>query len=546
MKYTILSLMFSVWMMSSAQAEFITTWNTIPYPTIDLPIDPNYSGQYNYDVDIDDDGVYDFTGITGPFQYTFPSAGTHTIRIIGDYPSTYLIDSAAAQNEQLTSVNQWGAIEWKSMNSAFSGVNTDFIATDVPDLSQVTDMSHMFADSAINNLDVSGWDVSAVKNMSHMFAGAAVANPDVSSWDVSSVTDMRSMFNNAMVANPNVSDWDVSSVSNMSSMFAGAVVANPDVSNWDVSSVTSMTYMFNSTPIADPDVSNWDVSSVTNLAYMFNNASIANPDVSNWDVSSVNVMFYMFNNAGIANPDVSNWNVSSVTTMIYMFNGAANANPDLASWQIPLVEDMTGMFNNSGLSTRNFDSLLNNFATQNVMNNVNFSAASTPYCQGSGLSTLINQYGWTVTHGGLNCGIPDVSIHLPSNQVIDGNDAQLTVLVQNSGFAFSNNIEVQIMLDTTASNILWSCDAGPLCLGVGGGSGDVTDTISSMGPGEVVTYTIYFETSADDGDENNVSGSVTPEIGLVDGYPADNMFDKNIRIIKSIFENSFDGLISTQ
>ena len=37
-------------------------------------------------------------------------------------------------------------------------------------------------------------DVSNVTNMSYMFAKAQAANPDVSNWDVSKVTDMESMF----------------------------------------------------------------------------------------------------------------------------------------------------------------------------------------------------------------------------------------------------------------------------------------------------------------------------------------------------------------
>ncbi len=514
MKYTILSLMFSVWMMSSAQAEFITTWDTTSYPTIDLPIDPNYSGQYNYDVDIDDDGVYDFTGITGPFQHTFPSAGTHTIRIIGDYPNTYLIDSAAAQNEQLTSVNQWGAIEWKSMNGAFSGVNTDFIATDVPDLSQVTDMSYMFANSAINNLDVSRWDVSSVTNMRSMFSGADFADPDVSNWDVSSVT-------------------------NMDSMFAAAFLANPDVSNWDVSSVISMGSMFAAAFLANPDVSNWDVSSVTNMSSMFNTANVANPNVSNWDVSSVANMGFMFNGTNVANPDVSNWNVSSVNNMRYMFNAAANANPDLSNWDVSSVTDMDQMFDNSGLSTRHYDDMLDNFAGQTVMENVTFSAGTTPYCSGGpSKDTLINGKNWIITDGGVECIYHDVSIEV-SNQVIDGDNPQVTILVKNNSILVLNDVEVMVDLDmNAATNISWTCDhGGSSC---GGTSGSVLDTIPSIPPNTAVTYTVNFDALIGDGEYLNISGSAVL-LSASEDFPADNTFDKYIQIIyPPIFANGFE------
>jgi len=121
---------------------------------------------------------------------------------------------------KITDIKQWGEVAWSSFNDAFYGCNNMKVtATDVPNLSNVT-------------------------NMRYMFRNASSANPNTTNWDVSNVTNMSSIFRNASSANPNTTNWDVSNVTNMGAMFVYASSANPDTSNWDVSNVTSMINMF--------------------------------------------------------------------------------------------------------------------------------------------------------------------------------------------------------------------------------------------------------------------------------------------------------------
>ncbi len=378
-------------------SEFITTWEATE---ITIPTNPAYT--YNYNVDWDNDGSIDESGITGDITHTFATSGKHTIRISGVFPALFFSnDVPISEKEKIISLDQWGTGQWLSMERAFSDCHNLLTpATDIPDLTKVTNLSYMFSEALVANPDVSRWDVSKVTNMSSMFDRANVANPDVSQWDVSNVTNMSEMFGSTSAANPEVSQWDVSKVTNMNGMFYDAMNANPDVSGWDVSEVTSMSSMFYAAMNANPDVSKWDVSNVTNMSNMFYAATNANPDVSKWEVSNVISMFAMFL-ATNANPDVSKWDVSNVTNMSNMFYAATNANPDVSQWDVSKVTRMSGMFDRANLSSSNYEALLINFANQLHRNNVSFHAGTATATAANALAAkqqLITD-GWIITDG---------------------------------------------------------------------------------------------------------------------------------------------------
>ena len=67
------------------------------------------------------------------------------------------------------------------------------------DTSAITDMSKLFlhiSNTRYTNFDVSEWNVSNVTNMSHIFYDCKKLNCDLSNWDVSNVKDMTVMFYN--------------------------------------------------------------------------------------------------------------------------------------------------------------------------------------------------------------------------------------------------------------------------------------------------------------------------------------------------------------
>ena len=311
---------------------------------------------------------------TTGFTHDFGVAGTYTIRIVGNLDQVLYNNLNSNDRQKILSIDQWGtASVWTTMSFAFFGCNQlTILATDAPDLSVCTDMSHMFRaansfNQSIDHWDVSNitnmsnlfrdivnfnqplasWDVSGVTNMRHLFYGGNNFNQPLNSWDVSSVTDMSLMFWLAFNFNQPLNSWDVSNVTNMSGLFAGASNFNQPLDNWNVSNVTNMASMFNGADSFVQPIDAWDVSSVTTMANMFGGHNNYNLPLNSWDVSNVVNMSNMFNNADNFNQPLDNWDVSSVTNMFQMFIGNNAFNQPLDSWDVSNVSDFGSMFSSA-------------------------------------------------------------------------------------------------------------------------------------------------------------------------------------------------------
>ena len=72
-------------------------------------------------------------------------------------------------------------------------------------------MSELFKDSDCNG-DISEWDVSNVTTMEGMFAESTTFSQPLNDWGMFQVTDMRDMFRGAKLFNEPLENWDVSTV----------------------------------------------------------------------------------------------------------------------------------------------------------------------------------------------------------------------------------------------------------------------------------------------------------------------------------------------
>jgi hypothetical protein len=96
-----------------------------------------------------------------------------------------------------------------------------------------------------------------------------------------------------------------------------------------------------------------------------------------------------------------------VTTMQFMFSGATAFNQDVSAWSIAALTSANNMFNGSGLTTTNYDKLLNNTtgwpSQATIQPNVAFHAGTAKYSAGApatGRGILTGTYTWTITDGG--------------------------------------------------------------------------------------------------------------------------------------------------
>ena len=158
---------------------------------------PTHSSEtYNYDVDWNNDGVYDNTGVTGDITHNYDPVGTYTIRIRGDFPRIFFNNSG--DKDKILSIDNWGSYAWSSMENAYCGCSNLTSASAVaPNLAGLTNMAGMFSGASLFNADVSNWDVSNVTIMVAMFNGTTAFNQNLGGWDIGNVTNMGDMLDNS-------------------------------------------------------------------------------------------------------------------------------------------------------------------------------------------------------------------------------------------------------------------------------------------------------------------------------------------------------------
>ena len=306
-----ISLLFFTLSAQGAGRPFITRWFGVEGEPISLPIvGKNYKlvikkvcGAKIKEVVIsvtDPAKAYKFIPQeTGEYRVEAGPEGVEYIAMSGNPSSA----------DRLLYVEKFGTVQWTTMKGAFSDCYHVQFAhdIDIPDFSNVEDMSNMFAGCNSFTADLSKWDVSGVKNMSSLFNGCSSFNSDLSRWNVGNVKDMRMMFAACFAFNSDLSRWNVGNVTDMTAMFMECQSFKSDLSRWDVRNVRKMSEMFFNCFKFDSDLSRWDVRNVESMSLMFFSCVNFSASLSNWDVSNVKDMRLMFFNCWGISPGVRNW-----------------------------------------------------------------------------------------------------------------------------------------------------------------------------------------------------------------------------------------------
>ena len=253
-------------------------------------------------------------------------------------------DIFLTSNDNLLEVVQFGTVAWVSMKQMFYKCEKMTFAAgiDTPDLTNVTDMSEMFARCSSFNQPLEKWDVSNVTNMSEMFSICSAFNQPLN-WDVSQVSSMKKIFYCCISFNQPL-NWDVSRVTDMSRMFAACSSFNQPLEKWNVSQVTDMSGMFAQCSSFNQPLEKWNVSKVTDMSGMFAQCSSFNQPLEKWNVSKVTNMSNMFYGCSAFNHPLEKWDVSQVTRMDWMFTVCSSFNQPLEKWDVSQVTDMGDMF----------------------------------------------------------------------------------------------------------------------------------------------------------------------------------------------------------
>lgn len=344
------------------------------------------------------------------YTITFPNPGTYRLKMspMGGIPFNQIMFSNGYDKDKIIDVEQWGDIAWSSFQNAFYGTsNLNISATDIPDLTQVTNMSSAFFQSGISfATNMNNWNTGNVTNMSGMFYLASNFNELIGNWNVSKVTNMYDMFFGATDFNRAIHNWNVSSVTDMGGMFENAVSFSQSIGDWDVSNVTNMANMFSGAVAFNQPIGNWEVSKVTNMGYLFYGATGFNQSVGNWNVSSVTNMEGMFEGAASFNQPLSNWDVSQVGNMTDIFRNANNFNQSLQNWNLQSLVHRPAFpndfsFENSGLNCTNYSLFLLGQANRdNIPADIVLEATGKSLRQlkayTDARSKLVSQGGWSV------------------------------------------------------------------------------------------------------------------------------------------------------
>lgn len=108
-----------------------------------------------------------------------------------------------------------------------------------------------------------------------------------------------------------------------------------------------------------------DLSNVKDCTRMFYHCDELNQSVNNWDVSGVTNMESMFDGCLILNQPFDKWDLRSVRLMEGIFNNCRQLNQDFSSWRFPNNSEIG--FANSGISSANYDKMLNAWAAADEM-----------------------------------------------------------------------------------------------------------------------------------------------------------------------------------
>ena len=234
----------------------------------------------------------------------------------------------------LTSVTGLGNIDTTNIDSASAmfAACSSLASVDAAnlDVSNLSDVSSMFASTALTSMDLSSWDVSNISNFSSLFASCSqLASLTLDNWNIDSATSANSF--GGFIVMTNLSTLSMKNWSNIPTNFSNGFgrtfaegATTIDVTGWDLTGVTSLNGLFCSSEIENiVGINTWtNTSSLTDISNLFNGTQITTVDVSGLNTTNVtNFSSMFFNCTKLESIDLStfvfNCDISGTGGMFY-------------------------------------------------------------------------------------------------------------------------------------------------------------------------------------------------------------------------------------
>ena len=378
-------------------SDFISTWTATS--NITLPLTPG--GTYDMTVDWGDGTSIDtITAWNASAKtHTYASAGNYDVTIKGTIKGFSF--NNLGDKEKLVNVTEWGPLQLCESASFYGSNNLTVTAQDRPAILTTT-LEDTFRDASSINTGISNWNTPNVTNLKNTFRDATGLNSSLN-WDTTNVTNLVETFKGATNFNQPV-PWSTPAVTSVSGAFSGATLFNQPL-DLDLSTCSNFAFMFEDAVSFDSLI-NLITTTGGTFKGMFKGARVFNQDIGTFDFSGAIDFESMFEGALLFDMPPTIWNTANVATMTQMFYGATSFDQDISMWNIASLTDATRMFDGSGLTTPNYDALLQGWAAQApaIQSNVSLGAAGIQFTNATSLGShnILTgpPYNWTISDGG--------------------------------------------------------------------------------------------------------------------------------------------------
>ena len=185
------------------------------------------------------------------------------------------VNSAFENCEKLTNVKIIGfnPMEIQSMSKLFYKSGIIYFNTDYLNTKNLLDISYMFAETPLKNIDLSLLYTSNIIDMSHLFENCtSLSEINLSNLKIEKVKNMANMFKGC--ENLEITDFSsikTDNLENMSNMFSDCItLSSIDLSNLNTKLVKDMSFLFNNcNSLKKISIENFDTSNVVNMANLF-------------------------------------------------------------------------------------------------------------------------------------------------------------------------------------------------------------------------------------------------------------------------------------